>query len=113
MSGITPQTSITIIVEIIANIFNLSIISASIAFVLFVILSGIKLATSLGDPKKIQSARNTLINAFLGFIVIISFFVVIRLLFWIFGFDQTFPNPTAPFQSLIEGLEAFDRLVRK
>lgn len=40
---------------------------------------------STGDPKKFQSATTRLINAFMGFVIVLSSFVVVRIVTAIIG----------------------------
>lgn len=53
---------------------------------IFVIVSGIKFAVSAGDPQKFEEARGTLINAIIGFIILISFIVIVNLVLNILGY---------------------------
>jgi hypothetical protein len=45
-----------------------------------IIYSGFNMALSGGDPKKLESAKGCLINAFIGFIVIICSYWIIQIL---------------------------------
>ncbi len=64
-----------------ASDFLLILVSLAAGLALFfIVLSGIKLATSSGDEKKLASAKGTLTYAIIGIAVIILAFVVVRIL---------------------------------
>lgn len=50
---------------------NIIAIMGGVAAVIIIIISGIKFMTSGGDSEKIKSARNTIINAIIGIIIIL------------------------------------------
>ncbi len=50
---------------------NIIAIMGGIAAIIIIIVSGIKFMTSGGDAERIKSARNTIINAIIGIIIII------------------------------------------
>ena len=66
-----------------------------IAFFVMFVIAAFKYLTSGGDPKQMDSARNTMTYAFIGMVVIISSFIVLRLLSSFTGVDLTrFTIPT-------------------
>lgn len=78
------------------NAVKAALIFASAAAVFFIIFSGIKFITSGGDPKKIESARHTIMYAILGLLIILLSFLIINLIGFVtgancitvFGFDN-------------------------
>lgn len=50
---------------------NIIAIMGGVAAVIIIIISGIKFMTAGGDAEKIKSARNTIINALIGIVIII------------------------------------------
>lgn len=66
-----------------------------IAFFVMFVVAAFKYLTSGGDPKQMDSARNTMTYAFIGMIVIVSSFIILRLLSTFTGVDLTkFTIPT-------------------
>lgn len=59
------------------NIINAALVFGGITALFFILFSGFKLLTSGGDSKKVASARQTLLYAILGLILVfISFFII-------------------------------------
>lgn len=52
---------------------------------IFIIISGIKLVTAGGDPKKMADARNTLTYAIIGLIVTALAFIILRVVQFFLG----------------------------
>lgn len=62
---------------------------AGIIFFIMLIVGGFRYLFSAGDPKKAEAAKGTLTAAFLGLILIVSAFVILRLLSSFTGLDLT------------------------
>lgn len=56
--------------------------------ILFVIIGGIKMITSNGDPQKMSEGRNTVMYAIIGFVVIIGFRVILTVIFNVLGLQS-------------------------
>ncbi len=63
------------------NIINALLIFVGITSLVFIIFSGYKYIHSGGDPKNLESARNTLIYALVGLIVVLFAFFIRNLIF--------------------------------
>ena len=63
-----------------SNVLNALLAFSGVAALFFIILSGIKLTTSGGDPKQIEGARQTLTYAIIGLLVILLSFFIINLI---------------------------------
>lgn len=111
--NIDQNTPITDLVVLAGNLFNVAIRSAAILLAILIVFGGVKLATSLGDPKGFESAKKIFTYSLIGFLVIVFFFVFIRVIFSVIGIEEDFLNPSAPFNRLIEGIEELDTLIRK
>ncbi len=59
------------VTDIIGNVVNIVAILAGIAAVIIIIIAGISYITSQGDPQKIANAKNTIIYAAIGLVVIV------------------------------------------
>ena len=56
---------------ILAKITNIVAYVAGAAAIILIVISGIKYITSGGDPGKVSSAKDTLVNALIGLVVIV------------------------------------------
>ena len=61
---------------------------AGIALLIYLVLGGLQLMMSRGDPKAIQAAQGKITNALIGFIVIILAFTVVQLVGNLLGLQQ-------------------------
>lgn len=62
---------------LITNLIYWGLILSSTVAVIFIIVGGINFIISNGDPKKIDTARKTVLFAILGlFVIFLSFFIV-------------------------------------
>lgn len=57
--------------QLITNVTNMVFTAVGIVAVIFIIIGGIRLATSAGNPSGQQSAKKTITNAILGLVVAI------------------------------------------
>lgn len=70
--------------EIISIVTNLLLgIAGSIA-VIFIIVGGIQYATSAGDDGRVQSAKNTILNAVIGLVITVMAYAIVNFLLNIF-----------------------------
>ena len=61
----------------IGNIVKIIVEVAGIVAVVIIIISGIKYAVSAGDANKVNSAKNTLLYAIVGLIVIVATYTIV------------------------------------
>jgi len=70
--------------EIISIVTNLLLgIAGSIA-VIFIIVGGIQYATSAGDDNRVQSAKNTILNAVIGLVITVMAYAIVNFILNIF-----------------------------
>ncbi|OGV89593.1 hypothetical protein A2Z41_02595 [Microgenomates group bacterium RBG_19FT_COMBO_39_10] len=72
-----PAT-ISDLIQIMWNLLNLAIRLAGIATFIMIILGGFKWLTAGGDPKAVESARNTITYAILGLVLIIIAWFILK-----------------------------------
>ena len=63
--------------------------AAGIALLIYLILGGLQLMISRGDPKAMQSAQAKITNALIGFVIIIFAFFIVQLFGQLFGLQST------------------------
>lgn len=64
---------------------TLLVVAGVLAALIFLILGGIKWITSGGDKTGVESARNHIVGAIIGLIIIVLSFVIIKIVFNLVG----------------------------
>ena len=67
------------------NLINSLFLLSGIAAVFFIIIAGIKLMLSGGDPIKVEKAKNTFTYALIGLAVVLLSFVILQIVSVITG----------------------------
>ena len=81
---------------LIQNVLGLLIFGAVLLALVFLILGGISWITSGGDKAKIQAARNRLLYAIIGLVIVFLSFLIVNLVGFMFGVNllsTTLPTP--------------------
>ena len=68
-----------------SNIINGIFALSGIAAIVLIIISGIRLMLSSGDPTRVAKARTSLYYSILGFIIVLSSFLILRVISYITG----------------------------
>ena len=92
----TSVATLNCIPVIVKNIIYWLLVFSGVVAVFIIIISGIKLLTSGGDPKRVEGARKTLTWAIIGLILILLSFAIVAIIaditgvgcIKLFGFDQ-------------------------
>lgn len=79
--------SLACIPVILGNIIYWLLIFAGIIALFFIIFSGIRMITSGGDPKQLDTAKKTLTYAIVGLLLILFSFAILRLISQVTGTD--------------------------
>lgn len=91
------------VVPLFSNVVNIVLALAGIAFVAFIAYGAWKGSMALGDPRGLDSAKQTWTYAIYGFLVIILFFSIVAIIRTFIG--VTDPN-TSTFNAIIDGILA-------
>lgn len=77
--------------EFISNsgILNYVFGAATIALLIYLVLGGLQMMTSRGEPKAMQGAQAKITNALIGFVIVIAAFIIIQLVGQLFGIQGT------------------------
>jgi len=87
---------------------NWAAILSGIVLMGYLIIGGIKYATSTGDPGKMEEAQKTIINALIGFAIVVLAWSVAGLVTWLFGVNsECVGGPSVP--AAEEQTEATDK----
>jgi hypothetical protein len=70
------------------SIINLFIFAGGVVFFINTIIAGWEYMFSSGDPKKAVSASARLLNGFVGLIIVIASFLIVRLVSTVIGFQK-------------------------
>lgn len=70
------------------NLLNFIFFLVGMIFFVNIILSGWEYMFSAGDPQKAESANARLINGFIGLIVVVASFIIVRLVSGMIGLDN-------------------------
>jgi uncharacterized membrane protein (DUF373 family) len=71
--------------NVIQTIITILLIFGTIYFVYHMVLSGYKMISSQGDPKKYEEAQHSLLYALLGIAIVFSIFALLKIAGTIFG----------------------------
>lgn len=63
--------------------------AAGVALLIFLIIGGLQMMLSQGDPKTMQSAQSKITNALIGFVIIVIAFFVVQLVKQLLGLGGT------------------------
>lgn len=72
---------------VIQTLITVLFVFGIIFFVFQIIMSGYKMMSSQGDPKKTEEAQHSLTSSLVGLVIIFSIFVILKLVGTIFGID--------------------------
>lgn len=83
--SIETMTIGSLISKILPYIFG----AAGIALLIYLIIGGLQMMVSRGDPKAMQSAQAKITNALIGFIIVFFAFTLVQILGQILGLEGT------------------------
>lgn len=75
--------------QIVNDILPYIFAAAGIALLIYLILGGLQMMTSRGDPKSMQAAQGKITNAVIGFILVFLAFTIVQLVGQLFGLEGT------------------------
>ena len=64
---------------------------AAILLLIFLIMGGLQMMTSRGDPKAMQAAQGKITNALIGFVIVFFAFALVSIIGKVFGIDAFRP----------------------
>ncbi len=73
--------------SILAVLVRVFFIAGGLLFFLILLIGAIRWIASGGDKTQIESARNTIVNAVIGLIILLSLFAIAAVLEELFGFE--------------------------
>lgn len=91
-----PPAKISDLAAVFTNVVKTALGFAGIVLFILLLVGGFKFITSGGDPKAVESARNTLTSAITGLIIILVSYLILVLITNITGVDVTEFNIVLP-----------------
>lgn len=85
LSPSSADNALTLFANIIVKLINIGIIIAAVVFFFIFLIGGIRWITSSGDKAQIEGARNTIMNALVGLVIVFSLFAILKLIETLFG----------------------------
>ncbi len=92
------------LVDVIARGFNIVMSGAGAIFIVFVVFSAYKFASSQGDPKAYAGAKQSLTYAVMGFLVILGLFVINNIIVDVIGLDSMLGDVNGVFDLIKMGV---------
>lgn len=78
--GTVSFDNISDIIIVIANVIQIALAFAGILAIIFVVVAGLRYASSSGDPGKVKGAKDTLTNAITGLVVSSASYLIVEVL---------------------------------
>jgi len=75
--GLKPTAGVTDIPSLIGKIVGIALQFVSLLFLIIIVYAGIRWMTASGDTKKVQEARNWMINAAIGLAITLTAYQVV------------------------------------
>lgn len=87
--SLTPRdgTAVSLFSSVLGVVIKTMFVAGFVLFMIYFILSAFTWITSSGDAKGVEKARNGIVHALLGMVVMLSLFAILRLLESVFGID--------------------------
>lgn len=73
--------------QVLKTVIGVMFIVGIVLFVVYFLIAGIQWITSSGDSKAVEKARNNIIHALIGLVVMLSLFAILKLVEVVFGID--------------------------
>lgn len=74
--------------SVIQTIFSLFLIVAIVYFIFNIVTAGIKLIGSSGDSKKVETAKTQITYAFIGLLIVLCIFAILKLIGTVVGISS-------------------------
>ncbi len=85
LSPNVPETGLEMLAGLIPMLIGLAFVIAAVVFFFIFLVGGIRWITSSGDKVQIEAARNTIMNALIGLVIVLSLFAILKLIETLFG----------------------------
>jgi magnesium-transporting ATPase (P-type) len=93
------QAALNNMTQMISNVIGIATVLAAILFIIYFLMAAYAWITSEGDSGKLQKARNQMIHAIIGLVVLVSAYAIIGLVGSVVGIDIL--NPAEVLRELV------------
>ena len=87
-NDIATETPKTFFNQVLSTVFSVFLIVAVVYFVWHFVMAAFHIMDSRGDAKKLETAKEELLNAFIGLAITFSIFALLRFIATIFGMPE-------------------------
>ena len=87
LSPLTGEAATGTFSDVLSSVFGLLFIVGILVFVVYFIIGAYQWITSSGDQKGVEKARNSIIQAIIGLVVLFSLFALLRLIGYVFDIN--------------------------
>ena len=81
-SGLAGVSGFSAVIAVILKTF---FVVGFVLFIVYFLIGGLQWITSTGDAKALEKARNSIVHALLGVVVMLSLFAILKLIEAVFG----------------------------
>jgi len=99
-TALDGTVALTKITNIISSIIGIMTVIAGIWFIFMFLIGGYSWMTSMGDKHKLQEARDRIVNALIGLVIIVAGWGILALVGQFFGWDILLTNPAKIIQQI-------------
>jgi hypothetical protein len=96
--GVLALKSIT---NIISAVIGFMTICAAIWFIFMFLIGGYTWMTSMGDKHRLEEARDRIVNALIGLVIVVAGWAILALVGQFFGIDTVIKDPTTIINQII------------
>jgi hypothetical protein len=87
------EQALKIVTGVISAIIGFMTICAAIWFIFMFLIGGYTWMTSFGDKQRLQEARDRIVNALIGLVIVVGGWAILALVGQFFGFDTVIQSP--------------------
>lgn len=87
--AVADVATIGSLATLISNIITAIVMFSGVVLFVMLLVGGMNFLFSGGDQKKLEKARGTITNAFIGFVVLVGSYLILKLIHTITGVDVT------------------------
>jgi hypothetical protein len=101
VANVASETdALTKITRIVSSVIGAMTVAAGIWFMFQFLIGGYTWLSSMGEKQRLEEARNRIVNALIGLVIIVGGWVVLQLVGKFFGIDILISDPAGIMKSL-------------
>jgi hypothetical protein len=100
VSTVTPTSGLIGVTKVLSTVIGFMTVCAGIYFIFMFLIGGYTWMTSMGDKQRLEQARDRIVNALIGLVIVIAGWSILALVGQIFNWDITISSPQNVINSL-------------